>query len=623
MTTIKQIVSLMNKIKKTFDITAASSFCIILLYRISSLRSFCKSFIMLLSQHCSHISSNQIVHAYNDFVEQFLLGILAFYLIYIFLLTGFQLVYDRLLKKESGNNTFEQSLLRYINDDTIPRCYVLTGEWGSGKTYDTTSFFEKYYANSRKKVYRISCYGLETRNDLVNEIERTIQKQDSSLSATIINSLSIIPVIGDALEKLLKKTYSYDTAKKGSIFIFDDFERVVSKSSIRDFEHDLYKRSAFFPHPSPRVKNDTDETIRRILEEFSSIDHSNRDIERLSLQIIEHHELNKYNVIVGLINDLIEKYSMKAIIICNTNVLGEKFVDETLQEKLNCVIYRKHAYPQAKSSLIDNILNNRLLDNETKSIRIKKFITKVKEPLCTLFLGTEFENLRLFGSILEAFTATADLIEVNALSDSFLTSLLNSIIIVHRSVYGQCLKHLSTFKNGASIEFLMKLYELSPSPLIEFGDAELKWVDLSLSSFWIFNLPVPTNIGSIIDNWASYAYYDTDKALLDSSSPIDGASSLNLYHILYIIKNKSKEEEFAQFFNSALETGELFQGESLQNILDVLGNVFPSSYPKDLDQILKMLVQEHAHEHIIIKSQIHRNFESLQLKSNEDTVSEK
>ena len=44
-------------------------------------------------------------------------------------------------KHINGNSRFEKSLFRYLHDKSIPRCFLVTGQWGSGKSYEVNSFF--------------------------------------------------------------------------------------------------------------------------------------------------------------------------------------------------------------------------------------------------------------------------------------------------------------------------------------------------------------------------------------------------------------------------------------------------------------------------------------------------
>lgn len=51
-----------------------------------------------------------------------------------------RLLWDRQLKKCKGDNRFEQSALRYMREKGSPHCFLVSGEWGSGKTYEVNDF---------------------------------------------------------------------------------------------------------------------------------------------------------------------------------------------------------------------------------------------------------------------------------------------------------------------------------------------------------------------------------------------------------------------------------------------------------------------------------------------------
>lgn len=71
-----------------------------------------------------------------------------------------RLLWDRQLKKCKGDNRFEQSALRYMREKGSPHCFLVSGEWGSGKTYEVNDFLNKYYLGSNVNTYRVSCFGL-------------------------------------------------------------------------------------------------------------------------------------------------------------------------------------------------------------------------------------------------------------------------------------------------------------------------------------------------------------------------------------------------------------------------------------------------------------------------------
>ena len=106
---------------------------------------------------------------------------------------------------------------------------------------------------------------------------------------------------------------------------------------------------------------------------------------------------------IGLINDIIETYGMKVIIICNSEMLGEKFVHDILRSKLNCIEYKKIVSPLAKRGMIDECLSNIVFEDTEKFNLIGKYLNQyVKNNLDNTILSLQFHNLRLFGSLLEA-----------------------------------------------------------------------------------------------------------------------------------------------------------------------------------------------------------------------------
>ena len=67
---------------------------------------------------------------------------------------------------------------------------------------------------------------------------------------------------------------------------------------------------------------------------------------------------------------------MKVVIICNSEVLGEKFIYDILRSKLNCIEYRKIVLPEARISVIDNCIKNKVLIDDEKQKIIKGFLNE-------------------------------------------------------------------------------------------------------------------------------------------------------------------------------------------------------------------------------------------------------
>lgn len=168
--------------------------------------------------------------------------ILVLFIFYEFIKLIYKIFWKKWLRRQSGNNRLEIGLFRYLRESNIPRCFLISGRWGTGKTYDIRQFFEKYYRYNDKNIYRISCFGLDTREKVINEINATIERSDDSFYKFIIQAIQIIPIIGELLSRILKKSYSYTSVSKNSIFIFDDFERITFKVTLDNEYTHIYKK---------------------------------------------------------------------------------------------------------------------------------------------------------------------------------------------------------------------------------------------------------------------------------------------------------------------------------------------------------------------------------------------
>lgn len=326
---VKMAETIFLKAKPIIDFVAVVGVFYIFLYQIKSLRAVCKSVCQYLIRWCLPVDMAFFKSLYFV-LESFFRAviILAVFLAVIWSLIHF--IWDMGLKKTTGNNRFEKSLFRYLRDKAVPRCFLVTGKWGSGKTYEVNQFFDKYYRYSRTKVYRLSCFGLSSRKDLTEEINHMIERKDESVYAVIINALQFLPIIGNAINKFLKKDYTYASAKKGSIFIFDDFERITSRTITSEYSGRIYRQSPRRLHWPSSTKEFDD-----IKQEFKAVEQAFLKTEDFVNQNALREDYDKYIAVTGLINELTEAFGMKVIIVCNSDILGEKFVHDVLRSRLS------------------------------------------------------------------------------------------------------------------------------------------------------------------------------------------------------------------------------------------------------------------------------------------------
>ena len=496
----RSIEKLFLKIKIYLDFFTVISVLGILLYRIDALRKICRKISLYISTWYLDVSLECIKNIYLN-IERIFRIIIVIFLVTEILQWMWGVIWDWWLKNQNGRNRFENSLFRYLRDSSIPRCFLVTGEWGSGKTYDVQNFFDQYFRYSGTKIFRISCFGIDSRKEIIKEINNTIEQNDKSFYTLVIKVLQFVPIIGSPIEKFLKKTYGYDTIKKGSIFIFDDFERITSRSIRNRESSKLYRKSTSLLSNATRGRNTFSE-FKEIKDEFEAVGKAFYKIEDFFTNNLEQSDIDKYNIVIGLINDIIETYGMKVIIICNSEMLGEKFVHDILRSKLNCIEYKKIVSPLAKRGMIDECLSNIVFEDTEKFNLIGKYLNQyVKNNLDNTILSLQFHNLRLFGSLLEAFICTANMFDTRDLTNEFMNSLFNSVMITHWGFYNGNISSLGEFPTGGNIEFLMQLFYGTSIELIRMNNTneDIKWIDINISGYWILNLSIPENSKDIVE----------------------------------------------------------------------------------------------------------------------------
>src|SRR5690606_20812627 len=118
-------------------------------------------------------------------------------------------------------------------------------------------------------------------------------------------------------------SYSLKSISQISIFIFDDFERITSLGiATSNRTNNLYDKSTSLLRSNIYNRINQSREFDDISKEFDKVEKAfskySRENELTSLM----ENLQKYNVVTGLINELVESYDLKVIIICNVDILG-------------------------------------------------------------------------------------------------------------------------------------------------------------------------------------------------------------------------------------------------------------------------------------------------------------
>lgn len=522
-----------KKIDKIFKLLVGISFSILVSYEIRGIRDALKRIILFMEKE------NMLLwFTYSDTLT--IIGVLRktsllcifFYVAFILISRIIKIGLDKYnLKNSNTDNSFEDSLLKYLNDKNDKKTYLVTGDWGSGKTYIVSHFFYKFFKYSNRKIYRISCFGLESREQVLKEIQNQIELNDTS----IINLIQYIPLFGQPVYTFLKDSFTLNNIKQNSIFIFDDFERITTLglNGSQYGNATYYKKNPFL---SQRINN------RELEDEFKNIE---QGIQKIQIKVEEQsitETFQKYNVVTGLINELVDSYNLKVLVICNIDILGHNYLDLIFRGKLDCINYVKSIDFQTVNSIFTEVLNNHIFNNEKNKEVIGNFFNMISEDFEEVTKIYGRTNLRYVKTTIQAFIETINLYFTNNIdcSHDYLTSLFYSIF-VSKSLYdNNDIEQLSYFEVGGNLCFYLDLYSHPRNNRLITAlrhskfNSRIKWTGLAVSAYWVMNFRAPKDLENQLVSYSSYLFSEEEYALLRQPN-FNFAHSYLIQHILYIL----------------------------------------------------------------------------------------
>ena len=414
--------------------------------------------------------------------------------------------------------------------------------------------------------------------------------------------------------KVLKKSYRYTSVPKGSVFIFDDFERITARMCMGE---NNIRETHYSSHMYRQIRDVDSEK-----QAFSAISDGFKETERAFAQIrnssdkqLDKQDYDKYIVAVGMINELVEVYDMKAIIICNSDMLGEKFIYEVLRSKLNCIEFKKIVTVEVTKTVMDTVLQSIHLEDERRQKKITDYLKNhARKQLEVVVANSEFRNMRLYCGLLEAFINTAALFTEEQLSFSFLNSLLNSIIIVHLCYYRNLLQKLQYYENGAYLPFLLTTFNDTDFLLYLIRGnnetQEVAWVDAALSGYWILNMRRPENAGKVYNEWLGYSYSEVEKKIVSRVVKDLESDEFKLVHALAFGKQYKDADRANEIFTEhALEEYELTTEQEVLDVLQLAEEVFGDKDWGGYRNILfKIIGNKFGRKHIAAETSWQRAF---------------
>lgn len=315
-------------------------------------------------------------------------------------------------KFEFGDNLFNKALYNYLKSNN-KRCFVVSGDWGAGKTYKVRNFIDKYLPYREQKAYYISCFGIETRIDLINQLKDLYEKEDNSLKLQIAEAIRLIPIVGELLYKILKPKYEFKDMAKRSIFVFDDFERVTPILS-NNYRNMYYEHTNYNSVMSNGFNEYSE--FKHINEEFKKIEKGFSYIKDVEEKIIRKDILSKYNIITGLINELVDIYEMKVIVVCNSEIIDNSYYRDIFDEKLECIRFKvNYLDVDIRDLAKDNIERYVSLEYEKKEY-LYNFFEQHSNEIKETWEKTGVKNTRILSGIILAFINFIDEVDLELIN---------------------------------------------------------------------------------------------------------------------------------------------------------------------------------------------------------------
>ena len=540
--------------KKTSLIKRISSFIIspkmritvniILLLIIVLLIKPCRDFIMYV-KICLYNWRNDISNFLNNVIYgdysmiykiMVIFGVLLVFIIILCSILYYPMIFcykrkkDKEFRNKKGNNKLDIALINYINSEKTESCFLLTGLSGSGKTFQVNRFFEENLKFTNRKIIRISCFGLSTRNEVINEINKTIKDKDQSFFSDIIKLIGKISVLGELFISLYKKKYSYLKLKSNDIVVLDDFER-VKIGTLADEKEEIYQRDSF-------IKDAESDNVNLNIA-VQNIDNDLRNLNYQNRRKYEENRDNSYVAISGLVNELVEGNGSKVIIICNKERLTNKYINTVLREKLSCIEFVKNSDEISKKNVVDGIMKKIQFEDKTVEDTIRDFLAEIVSNK-GMNWPIEYTNLRNFKRLVISFIDTVLNYKIEKQDNSFLDSVFNSKMIIQILNMYDKEKEINNFETGLGIAFLLKYYKmdslLDNLVLSNSSIEEIKWVGKEIAADSLLLNVGGCNIDDVIQKiHDSEKYTKTEKLLLNNVKEVERKKDLcyRIEHILY------------------------------------------------------------------------------------------
>lgn len=263
-------------------------------------------------------------------------------------------------------NELNEFILNYLEYDITGRAIMLTGGWGSGKSYYVKNTLKPFLEEKKHKCAIVSLYGLTN----VSEISKAIYMELRTILKE--NNVETKKSRGNMIEKLSK------SIKKGTESEAGNTTKVVGKIVGKTLINGLISKIGF------EIGNISDDDIQKV---YDSINLSGKlivleDIERTQIDILE---------LLGYVNNMCENDGVKILLVTNENEIIQFEMVERKENKTT-IVERKYSekakkYLKAKEKTISDTLVFNADTQQTLNSIIEKFknddLNKIKHSIIT------------------------------------------------------------------------------------------------------------------------------------------------------------------------------------------------------------------------------------------------
>ena len=537
---MKKIINIYNWIN-IFNISA------LFIYYFENLQNFAKTMVIIL------FNEEIAIEVYKKYTENLVNFKMLMYIYFVILLIKLFINWlnfdiDRKIQKDRvlKSNEINRNLYDYINSNE-KKCFVITGNWGVGKTYTIDNFFEKYFKYEKRDVYRISCFGMENRKDILEELKNVFEKQDNSLRKHVLNLCKKIPIIGDLIEEAFKSDYEFKDLKEKSVFIFDDFER-INVQNYSNNARGLYRVS------NVKDSRNANEIYKNIYKEFKDVQNGFEIIENSVKSIQKEHKLERYNVITGLINELIERYNMKVIVLCNNSVINTEFFNDMFEHKIESIIYKIKRKSKITYELAIKNIESKIYLNEEIVKRLKEFFIKNSAIIDNIWNKSNIDNIRVLSQTISAFI---EINENNKIDEKYEKNLFFTILVCHISHFTGNSENIEKISLGETIKSFYEkhkemywdkekfdnsslFYFISSEPGLE----DIRWFGNNVGFSYLSGNHCYTGFNDEIDCYNQYDYSFEEKYICKKEEIIFEENNIYKFDdLMYLLKiNENKED---------------------------------------------------------------------------------